>query len=76
MGLYKRQEEEWIVCVAPVIPVGQSLRTGGEVWEYWILKGGKESGDGSGDESRDGDAGQSLLCGQVTSPITVMRSCL
>ena len=37
--------------MAPVVPVGQSLRTEGEVWEYWMLKGGNESGDGSGDES-------------------------
>lgn len=39
--------EEWIICVAPVVPVGQSLRTGDELWEYWILRGGDESGDGS-----------------------------
>lgn len=32
--------ERWIICVAPVVPVGRSLRTGDEVWEYWILKGG------------------------------------
>ena len=38
--------EEWIICVAPVVPVGRGLRTGDEVWKYWILKDGDESGDG------------------------------
>ncbi len=46
-------------------PVGQSLRTGDEVWEYWILKGGDESGVRSG----DGSGGQSLCMVQVRSPL-------